>query len=309
MSDDGSNAARAGRFLLLAFSAAALFAAGSAWLALYPPVPRDLDGAPDLDAKARRVRIPVAGDSLDAWYIAGHEPAVVIVFHGYGREHTRAWRYAQFLTGAGYGVLAPDFRSSRARNRKPTTLGHYEIADAEAALAWVENRPATQGARIALLGESLGGSVALVLAARHAEVAAVVADCPFATGRRAIEDSIERWAHLPRALAGLACGAGRVLAGCDPCALDVVAAADSLRTRPLFLIHAARDDRFSTEQARDLWRAAGAKDELWLLDTGHNEAWQFHREEYERRVLAFLDRSLEEGVREPGGASATGEER
>ena len=78
MSPETSNAARAGRVLVLALSAAALFAAGSAWLAFYPPVPRDLDGAPDLDSKARHVRIPVASDSLDAWYLAGNEPAMVM---------------------------------------------------------------------------------------------------------------------------------------------------------------------------------------------------------------------------------------
>jgi dipeptidyl aminopeptidase/acylaminoacyl peptidase len=295
---------RAAQFLLFSISALALFAAGSGWLAIYPPVPRDLDGAPDLDAVARAVRIPVGSDSLDGWTLAGREPAVVIVFHGYGRDHTRAWRYAQFLNGAGYGVVTVNFRSSRARDRRPTTLGHHELADAEATLAWVRSRPETRGARIAVLGESLGASVGLVLAARHPEIAAVVADCPFATGRRAVEDSMERWAHLPRALAALACRVGRAWTGCDPCAFNVLAAAESLGARPLFLIHAARDDRFSPEQARDLWRAAGAKDELWLLDTGHNEGWQLHREEYERRVLAFFDRALEPEMHETGGASA-----
>ena len=60
------------------------------------------------------------------------------------------------------------------------------------------------------------------------------------------------------------------------------------------------------EQARDLWRAAGAKDELWLLDVGHNEGWRLHREEYERRVIAFLDHALEADIHEPGGPSAAG---
>src|SRR5206468_7023889 len=159
-----------------------------------------------------------------------------------------------------------------------TTLGHYELPDAEAALAWLERQPGVERCRIGVLGESLGGSVGLVLAARHPEIAAVVADCAFVTGRRAIEDSIERWAHLPHApLAALTCWAGRALTGCDPCALDVAAAAESLRARPLLLIHATRDDRFAPAQARDLWRAAGSKDEIWLLEAGHNEGWLTHR--------------------------------
>ncbi len=309
MTRNGSGAPRAAQFLVLSISAVGLFAAGSGWLAFYPPVPRDLDGAPDLDLVAREVRIPLAGDSLDGWYLAGRSPRAVIVFHGYGRDHTRAWRYAQFLTRAGYGVLTVDFRSSRARDRKPTTLGHHELADAEATLAWARSRPGLRGARIGVLGESLGASVGLVLAARHPEIAAVVADCPFANARRGVEDSIERWAHLPRSFAALACWSGRMWTGCDPCALDVAAAAESLRSRPLFLIHAKRDDRFSTGQASDLWRAAGAKDELWLLDVGHNEGWQFHRAEYERRVLAFFERTLGAGgpaaERGDGGEPAT----
>lgn len=285
------------RFLFLTISALAIFAAASAWLALYPGVPRDLGGAIDLDRGARRVRIPVGEDAIDGWVFGGSRRSVVILFHGYGRDHTRAWRYAAFLTRAGYGVVAVDFRSSRAHDRKPTTLGHYESIDAEATLDWVERDPALRGDRIGLLGESLGGSVALVLAARHPEVAAVVADCPFASGSRAIEDATERWAHLPRwPLAALARVGGRVLTGYDPGALDPIAAAESLRSRPLLLVHAQRDDRIAPEQARDLWRAAGAKDEIWLVPEGHNQAWRLHRAEYERRVLAFYGRPLGEGM-------------
>lgn len=302
------SATRAAHFLVLSFSALILFAAGSAWLAFYPPVPRDLDGAPDLDARARKVRIPVGDDAIHGWYLAGRGGADVLVFHGYGRDHSRAWRYAQFLNRAGYGVMAVDFRSSRPRNRKPTTLGHHEIADAEAALAWVRGRSEAGSARIGVLGESLGASVGLVLAARHPEIAAVVADCPFATARRGVEDSIERWARLPRGFAGLACWSGRSWTGCDPCALNVMAAAESLRGRPLFFVHARRDDRFSTGQARDLWSAAGSKDELWLLDVGHNEGWQTHRAEYERRVLTFFDQALaaegSEAIASHGAAGA-----
>ncbi len=298
------------QFLVLSISALVLFAGGSAWLALYPGVPRDLDGAPDLDRVARRVRIPIGADSLDGWALEGRRRAVVIAFHGYGRDHTRAWRYASFLRRAGYGFVTVDFRSSRASERKPTTLGAYELPDAEATLAWVERAPEYRGARIGLLGESLGGSVALVLAARHPRIAAVVADCPFSTGRRAIEDATERWAHLPRRpFAAIVCAGGRLATGCDPCALDAIAATESLKTRPLLFIHSTRDDRFAPEQARDLWRTAGAKDEIWLVDVGHNVGWQYRRDEYERRVLAFFDRNLKLGALPSAGAAVAADTR
>jgi dienelactone hydrolase len=282
-----------GRALLLAASAVALFAAGSLWLALYPPVPIDLDGAPNLDAAAERVAIPVDGDRLDGWVLAGPRRAVVIVLHGYGRDHTRAWRYGAFLRRAGYDVVTADLRSSRERDRRPTTLGAYELEDAQAILDWVRREPRFRRHRIGLLGESLGGSVALVLAARNPDVACVLADCPFARGRDALGDAVERRLRLPRRpAADVARWLGRRLTGRDPGALDAVAAADSLRDRPLLLIHARNDDRIAADRAQEIWRAAGAKDERWLADGGHNEAWQRYRREYEARALAFFERGL-----------------
>jgi dipeptidyl aminopeptidase/acylaminoacyl peptidase len=267
---------------------------GVAYLALYPFLPRDLGGAPNLDPVARHVRIPVdSDDALDGWLLPAREPAFVLVLHGYGRDHSRAWRYGAFLQSAGYGVLAVDFRSSRWSRRLPTTLGHHEIVDAQAALDWLRAEPATAGAAIGLLGESLGGSVALLIAAANPEVAAVVADGPFAHATLALEDSSERWARLPRRTACLARALGRAVTGRDVGEVDVEPAASALASRPLFLIHALRDDRLSREHTRRLWRAAGAKDTLWLIPgAGHNEGWRRHRAEYERRVLAFLDHHL-----------------
>ncbi len=282
------------RFVWFSFSALALFFGGSGWLVLYPVLPTDLGGAPNLDRTARHVEIPVGtADHLDGWLLPGRRPATVIVFHGYGRDHTRSWRYGAFLRRAGYGVLTLNFRSSRLFRRLPTTLGYYEVEDAQAALDWVRRQPALRGTRIGVFGESLGGSVALVMAARNRDVAALVVDCPFATGERALEDASERRLHLPSwPTAALARRLGRALTGHDPAALDALAAADSLRDRPVFFIHSTRDNRLAPAQAEALWRAAGSKDPLWQVAGGHNEAWRRQTASYERRVRAFFDRHL-----------------
>jgi hypothetical protein len=276
-----------------AFAAVATAAAGTAVVVLYPPLPRDLGGAPDLDAMARRVRVPIPGDGfLDGWHLAGTVPAAVLIFHGYGRTHHRAWRYAAFLHAAGYHVFTVDFRSSRGRGRRPTTLGHYEREDALAALDWLVRE--LPGSAIGVLGESLGGSVAMWLAAERPEVAAVIADCPFANAAEALEDSCERWARLPRQpSAAWLRRIGRTVTGLDPGAGDTLEVMPRLAGRPLFFIHAAEDDRIAPGQTERLWRAAGGRDPLWVVaGAGHNEAWIRHQATYEERALRFFERHL-----------------
>jgi fermentation-respiration switch protein FrsA (DUF1100 family) len=292
--------------ILLSTSAmAAVVAGGSALMALYPFVPSDLGGAPNLDRRSRRVWIPVGErDGVDGWHLAGERDAVVVIFHGYGRNHRRVWRYGSFLHRLGLHVLLVDFRSSRFLGRKPTTLGHFEIEDAEATLAWLRTRPEFAGFRIGVFGESLGGTIALLVSGSNPDVAAVVADCAFADGKQALEDACERWAHLPRwPSAQLLRSLARTLTGCDPAEMDAVAAARSLSERPVFFIHGMSDNRLSPDQSRQLWRAAGSKDPLWLIPrAGHNEGWKRERQLYEERVSSFFARHLlAEGAGLPAG--------
>jgi fermentation-respiration switch protein FrsA (DUF1100 family) len=279
-----------------AVAAAALaLLGGTALLVLYPFVPPDLGGAPNLDRRARRLRIPVAGnDWIAGWHLPGSLKALVIIFHGYGRNHYRAWRYGAFLNQVGYHVLTVDFRSSRVMGRKPTTLGHFEQHDAQATLDWVRSQPEFAGLKIGVFGESLGGAVALRLADANPDVAAVVADGAFANARDAIEDSCERWARLPRwPSAEILCSFARAVTGCDPAAVDPVSAAGRLRERPVLFIHGLKDNRLSPGQVERLWVAAGEKDPLWVLpEAGHNEGWIKQRDLYESRVLAFYNRHL-----------------
>lgn len=287
-------------FLVLALSALFLFAVGTAWLLLFPAVPRDLGGAADLDSQARRVRVAVAvGDSLDAWVLPGVRPGVIVAFHGYARNHARVWRYAEFLRRDGWTIVAPDFRSSRERNRKPTTLGHYEREDAEAVLAWIAAQPELSTQPLGLFGESLGASVALVVAADRPGVRVVVADCPFANGRLAIEDGCVCEGHVPAVpFAAITRAIGRIVTGRDPAALDVVDAVARYGDRPLFLVQAGVEDRFRIPQTRLLENAAGARTEAWRVgDSGHNQAWIRHRGEYERRVRSFYREFLREPAR------------
>lgn len=299
-----------GRAVVLALSAFVLFLAGSAWLSLYPAIPADLGGARNLDGEARRVRIPVGEDDhLDGWLLPGSKPAVIVLCPGYARDHRRVWRYAQFLKPDGYTLLALDFRSARAGNRKPTTLGGYEREDLAAALRWLAARPEWAGAKVGLFGESLGGATVLSVAADDPAVDAVAADCPFATGEMAVRDGFACRLGLPAwPLTDLALLVGRLATNHDLGALDVRAELRRLGERPVLLIQTARGDRFARDQVRALENAAGPGAEGWTVDDSrHTQVWIDHRREYETRVRAFFAAHLL-GARvwtlEPVGAGA-----
>ena len=276
-------------------SAVLLLLAGSAWIALYPAVPEDLGGVDNLDGRAQAVRIPVGEDDhVDGWWLRGAHPATVLLLAGYARDHRRMWRYAQFLHRQGLTVLTVDFRSARQKGRKPTTLGYWELHDARATLDWLRKRPGMGGVRVGLFGESLGGSVALALAAERADVAAVVADCPFATGEMAIADGFRCVLRLPPSpLAQIARQMGRLVTGHDPGALDVTQALRTLSARPVLLVQTRLGDRFSPTQVDRLNAALGRGGESWTVDdVKHTQAWLVHRGEYELRVGRFLSTHL-----------------
>lgn len=279
------------RAFVLALSAFVLFAAGSAWLSLYPAIPDDLGGVKSLDAVATRVDVPVGGDDhVTAWVVPGSDRAVIVLCPGYARDHRRVWRYANFLKPDGYTLVALDFRSARASGRKPTTLGAYEQEDLDAVLRWVAAQPRWAGAKVGLFGESLGGATVLAVAAAHPEVAAAVADCPFATGELAVRDGFACRLHLPAwPLTPIALAFGKLATNHDLGALDVRAALRALGDRPVLLIQTALGDRFAKDQVRALENAAGSGAEGWTVDDSrHNHVWLDHRREYEGRVRAFF---------------------
>lgn len=283
------------RFLTLALGALLLFGAGSAWLALYPTVLPDTGGLESVGHDARTLSIPVsAKESLRLVVEPGRGRAVIVLLHGFARDERRLRRHARYLTREGYAVVAVRFRSSSGWGRRPTTLGAHELADTRAVLDWVAAQPQWARRKVALFGESLGGSVALAIAAERPEVAAVIAEDAFARADWAIEDRIRLEYRLPAwPLAPIARAIGGRVTGHDPGTLDVRPALAVLADRPVLLIHAGLEDHLGRRHARALELEAGAQSESWsVAGAGHAGSWAHDPTTYERRVRAFLSMAL-----------------
>ena len=97
------------------------------------------------------------------WPPAEGSDRIVVVFHGASYNQLVSAVRAEGLTADGTGVLVASYRGYGDNPGTPNEAGLY--ADGEAWLA--RARALAPGKQVYLLGFSLGGSVALELAARH----------------------------------------------------------------------------------------------------------------------------------------------
>jgi uncharacterized protein len=231
------------------------------------------------------------GVTLSGWLVgAGREThAAVVLLHGF------SWHRLPWLTEfvpwiqRRYHVLQFDFRGHGDSDDGPITLGTLEQRDVAAAVHFLLGRGLGP---IALVGISMGGAVA-VMAAADLPVAAVVADAAFAELRNPISN-VMRQGGYP--LSGI--GARLVVLAASVRARvrlrQPIQQVSRLAPRGLLVI-APREDRVvSWTQSVRLFEAAHEPKELYVVEgAAHGEAHAVGGTEYERRVLAFLERHLD----------------
>ena len=127
-------------------------------------------------------------DSCAAWlYMPAGVPSPPVVILGHGLGATREMRmdaFAERFAQAGIAALAFTYRHFGDSSGQPRQLLSIkrQLADWDAAIAWVKNRRDVDGTRIAVWGSSFGGGHSITVASRHPELKAAVAQCPFTDG-------------------------------------------------------------------------------------------------------------------------------
>ena len=132
-----------------------------------------------------------SGDSYcAAWLYLPHTvsqaPAPVVVMgHGLGATREMGLApYAERFAAAGMAVLVFTYRHLGDSGGEPRQLLSMakQLADWDAALEYAAGLPEVDGSLVAVWGSSLGGGHAIAVAARHPELRAAVAQCPFTDG-------------------------------------------------------------------------------------------------------------------------------
>jgi pimeloyl-ACP methyl ester carboxylesterase len=128
------------------------------------------------------------GRRLHGWWAPGGDgrrPTVILV-HGWSRSAERMLPYLEMLHPAGYHLLAFDARNHGDSDPDaPASMKKFS-EDIRAAVAYIVAREDVDGARIAVVGLSIGGSAAIHAAAHEPRIRAVVTVGSFAHPRDAM---------------------------------------------------------------------------------------------------------------------------
>lgn len=155
----------------LALLLASLWLVGCSGLLFYPepglPITPERAGLEYRDIELRAAD----GTRLHAWWLPAKAGVKVkgTVLHLHGNGGNLAWHLGgvHWLPEQGYQVLMLDYRGYGLSAGKPRLPEVYQ--DIDAAFAWLEQAPQVQGAPLFVLGQSLGGALAVHYLAEHPE--------------------------------------------------------------------------------------------------------------------------------------------
>jgi dipeptidyl aminopeptidase/acylaminoacyl peptidase len=225
---------------------------------------------------------------LKGWWIpAPDSDQAIIQLHGHGGSMDPDIQYLPAWNAAGFSVLMFDFRGHGRSQGNISTFGYLERYDVQGAIQFLKAEKGIR--RIALVGFSLGGMVAILSAPGCPEVAAVVEDGAPAR----IKSAIAVWGiehHLPywasKSLAWMAVFGASLRVGANLFRYEPVRWIGKIAPRPLMIIHGELDqycpdfeDLLSAAKPTEVWR---------LPNVGHVQASQVFPEEYRKRVVSFL---------------------
>jgi fermentation-respiration switch protein FrsA (DUF1100 family) len=208
------------------------------------------------------------GTKLHGWYLRHERPRAVILFcHGNAGNITdRAPVLDALHRWVGASALVFDYRGYGRSAGRPTEAG--VLADARAARAWLAQRENVPEERIVLMGESIGGVVAVDLAADGAR--ALILENTFSS----LPDVAA--CHLPWLPV-------RLLMRTRLDARARIAAYHG----PLLQSHGGRDSIVPIELGRRLFEAAGEpKEFLFYPNLDHNDG---RPGDYYAKLARFLD--------------------
>jgi hypothetical protein len=233
------------------------------------------------------------GVGLDGRYIASSNGASVIVLGGISGISDHEVDIAAMLARHGYGVLLLNVRGQGESQGDAMQWGWWGEVDVSAGTDYLAKRPDVIDGRIGAIGMSVGGEQAISAAGVDTRLRAVVSEGASARGARDEGDAasgvsgvfIKYVDWVSRHAASLMTGADQ------PTPLrESLAGFDDQRA----LLIAAGTAHWEIGATEVLRAAAPEQVDVWIApDAAHTGALETYPDEWERRVVDFLDDALQ----------------
>ncbi len=234
------------------------------------------------------------GLELSAWFIPveSKKPSPTLIFvHGLGSNREGLLDQAKLLYDHGYSALLLDLRNHGQSEGEITTLGYQEVLDVEGAVEFLLEQPEVDSDRIGLIGQSLGGGVVIRAAARIPQVKVTIAESAFTSLEDNIEQGVREMTGLPPfPFAPLVVWFGEREAGAKIQLVRPIDDLDQIPPRAIMFIHGEKDTLVDVSNSERLYEAALEPKALYIIpNAGHSDLVEADPEEFEKRVLTFLD--------------------
>ncbi len=219
---------------------------------------------------------------LYASWIPAENPEAPVILYLHGQEATRGKNlaHAESFHQCGYHVLIVDYRGYAESYDKETPCEAKVYEDALAALNYLKDQHPSE--RIFIHGHSLGGAIAIELAARpEAEgTAGLIVESSLTSVR---DMCSQRYYGLLRLLPVDLILTER---------FDSIGKVDKIH-RPILFIHGKEDTKIPCWMSQELREKAGDNAELLLIEgAGHADCCLIGKVEYRTKIREFVSRCL-----------------
>jgi len=236
--------------------------------------------------------------ALKGWLVKPAHPGTrspaIIICHGVGANRSDFTELAASFSKRGYFILQFDFRAHGVSAGSRTSLGYHEQKDIIAALHYLKNRREIDPGRIGIYGFSMGGSSAILAAAKTGAFSAVVADSAFTSLRDQAREAVTGFYHLPAfPFLHLTVLGYELYFQTRVDAVAPVKVIDAIAPTPVLIIAGEGDALIPADNGRRLYAAAKEPKELWVIaGADHGGTLAAAGDEYEKRVGEFFDKYL-----------------